>query len=366
MSALPRPLLRGTAQLAPMDRANGRSNKPAVSADPAELDAEASMSRSLSGEALGEDEVEAEGVCTRSRALGIALGLAALVTIVMVAKLTGALHLVVDAVMVGGPKVVRWVHDHPGYVVLLLATIALLDTVPGVGHMLAKPLQYALPWIFGYPPGAVMIFMCLYTSLTLQFVFGRYLLHDCVRNRIGNMRLFIAIDRALSRERGLLLVCLLRANILLPEVLTSYVLSVTRLSPFNYCLGSLVECAKNVPMQLYIAYTIDAGSKAVAAGGAESRGTLIQLLVGGIIAAATLLVVARLVNRELERHGIESRGARPSIMPSPFVQTEALPGTPVDIPRSQRCWRAIKMRLAGSMGPPQPPPTVSETHSTMH
>jgi uncharacterized membrane protein YdjX (TVP38/TMEM64 family) len=261
-----------------------------------------------------------------------------------------------ETVLIVGPQVVSWVHDHPGYVTLLMATVALLDTVPGLGHMLAKPLQYALPWIFGYPLGAVMIGICLYSSLTLQFIFGRYLLHDCVRGRIGRMKLFMAIDRALSKDRGLLLVCLLRANILMPEILTSYVLSVTRLSAFNYCVGSVVECAKNVPMQLYIAYTIDTGSKAMAAGGEEARATLVRLCVGGAVAVGTLLAVAHLVSRELKRHGINEPAVVASILPTRRQATISRRRSADNTAsRSERCWRAAWRQLRWSVEHPDEP-----------
>jgi hypothetical protein len=197
-----------------------------------------------------------------------------------------------------------------------------------------------------------MITICLYASLTLQFIFGRYLLHDCVRNRIRSLKLFMAIDRALSKERGLLLACLFRANILMPEVLTSYVLSVTRLSAFNYCVGSVVECAKNVPMQLYLAYTIDRGSKAVAAGGNEARATLIRLCLMGAVAVGTLLAVAHLVNRELQRHGINEPAVRAAILPA-WQQSRAWRGSAdiLDVPvsGSQRCYQAVRRKLGGSV-----------------
>jgi len=295
-----------------------------------------------------EEEVEVAPWCTGRRWACVAVGLLLPVGLLVAAKLTGGLDCAMDAVLVEGPRMMEWVHDRPGYIVLMMAAIALLDVVPGIGHLLAKPLQYSLPWIFGYPLGAAMIFACLYTSLTLQFLIGRHLLHDCVRRKIGGMRLFRATDRALSKERGLLLVCLLRANVLLPEVLTSYMLSVTRLSFFNYCIGSLVECGKNTPLQLYIAYTLDRGTKAVAEGGTEAHATLVRLGLGFVVALVTLLAVARLVHRELSRHGIDDDALRPSRPPARrALSSQQARGGAVAHPgaRSERCWEAIRQRL---------------------
>lgn len=318
-------------------------------------DAPAAASQTFGESHMDEDDGETP-ICTRSRCACASLGLLLVIGLLLVAELTGLVGWVMDTVLVVGPQVVSWVYDHPGYVTLLMSAVTLLDTIPGLGHMLAKPLQYALPWIFGYPLGGVMIWVCLYTSLTLQFIFGRYLLHDCVRNRIGQLKLFMAIDRALSKERGLLLVCLLRANVLMPEALTSYMLSVTRLSAFNYCIGSLVECAKNVPMQLYIAYTIDKGSKAVAAGGDEAHATLVRLCVVGSVAVVTLLAVAHLVNRELMQHGISEPNVVVSILPTGRAEPRSWRRS-IDTPasRAERCWQAVRRQLGGSVQPPYEP-----------
>lgn len=148
---------------------------------------------------------KAQAVCARMKYAAILLVVLILVAVVVAGIASGFFGWAKNLFTVEGPKMVQWTHDNPGFTSLLMVAIALLDTVPLVGHFSAKPLQYALVWIFGYPAGAAMIFICLYTSLTLQFVFGRYILHDCVRNQIGDMNLFVAVDRALVRERGLLL-----------------------------------------------------------------------------------------------------------------------------------------------------------------
>jgi hypothetical protein len=102
---------------------------------------------------FGENHAEEDGaetpVCTRTSCAHASLGLLLLVGLIVAAEVTGLAAWLSDTIMVKGPAVVSWVHDHPGYVTLLMAAVTLLDTIPGIGHLLAKPLQYALPWIFG-------------------------------------------------------------------------------------------------------------------------------------------------------------------------------------------------------------------------
>ena len=130
------------------------------------------------------------------------------------------------AAIEAAPHLVQTLSHSPTATALMLAIIALLDVVPLLGHMSAKPLQYAICWVYGYAAAAPMLAACMFASLTLQYLLGRYLLYDWVRRELAESKLFLAIDRAFSSpQKGLPIVVLCRLNPLLPEVLTSYAMS---------------------------------------------------------------------------------------------------------------------------------------------
>ena len=222
-----------------------------------------------------------------------------------------------------------WRHDLPTWVgaqdastvLLLVGCTALVDTILVIGHLPTRVLQVALPTALGWQVASCLLFSSIFVSLMIEFAIGRCLCREPVLRLCQKHPWFAAIDRALLRDRdGCRLVVLFRLAPI-PEVLSSYLLSVTAVRTPDYAIGAVVEAVKATCLVLYVDANLAAGEQAVTrVGGVD----WVALLLLGVMASIFALVVRTLhlaIQQELER----SAAAEPnSVGSGPAGSTEAL------------------------------------------
>ena len=235
----------------------------------------------------------------RWRVLGCVVALLLLTLIAALAQLP---EKVTRAAFDAIPKIEAFLDHRPHRVALLLVLISFIDVVPIIGHLSAKPMQYALCWIFSYKVAAIMLAGCITSSLMLEFALGRFLLFKYVRRQLRDSKIFQAIDTAFSStSKGLQIVVLCRLNPMLPEVLTSYAISVTAISTRHYIAGVAVEVCKLVPLNLWIAYNLEQAVDAVHTSEQVNGSALLRVALGFGVLFVTIAIMGMIINREWEK-----------------------------------------------------------------
>lgn len=201
-------------------------------------------------------------------ALKVALGLAALVALVLIGRQAGGI-VPRFAETVQGLGVWAPVVFILGYAV---ATVAFL---PGSILTLAAGIVFGLAW------GTLWAFLGATLGAAGAFLVARYVARGAVERRLEGRPKFQAIDRAVGKE-GWKLVALLRLSPVLPFNLLNYALGLTKVSFGGYVLACLAMLPGTL---LYVYYGTLLGDLAALAAGAEvERGAE-----GWILFAAGLL-----------------------------------------------------------------------------
>jgi uncharacterized membrane protein YdjX (TVP38/TMEM64 family) len=223
----------------------------------------------------------------RSIRLRLALGVAALIVLIVVGRYAGGYV----------PRFATWVNGLGlwGPIVFIIGyALATVAFVPG------SLLTLAAGAIFGLARGTLFVFIAATIGASGAFLVARYLVRKAIERRIESRPNFAAIDRAVGRE-GLKIVTLLRLSPIVPFNLLNYALGLTRVRFIDY----LIACLGMLPGTfLYIYYGKALGDLAAVAGGVElERGTgYWTVFIVGLVATATAAyLVTRIARRALRQ-----------------------------------------------------------------
>lgn len=216
----------------------------------------------------------------------IALGVVALIGLLLLARQTGAYL----------PQFAAWVNGLGiwGPVVFILGyAAAVVAFVPG------SVLTLAAGAIFGLVKGVVLVFIAAVLGSAAAFLVSRYLARGAIEQRVGGNPRFAAIDRAVGAE-GRKIVFLLRLSPIFPFTLLNYALGLTRVGFADYLLASIGMLPGTL---LYVYYGKLAGDVAALAGGApveKGAGYYAVLAIGLVATIAVTAVVTRTARKALQ------------------------------------------------------------------
>ena len=215
----------------------------------------------------------------------IALGIAAIVLVVVLARRAGALL----------PEFAAWVKHLGGWgpaVFIAGYAAATVAFLPG------SLLTLAAGAIFGVGAGVAYVFVAAVLGSCAAFLIARYLARAIVERRLAGNARFATIDRAVGAQ-GLRIVFLLRLSPIFPFNLLNYALGLTRVRFVDYVVASIGMLPGTV---LYVYSGKVAGDVAALAGGAavEKGAAYYAVLAIGLVATgAVTLVITRTARRAL-------------------------------------------------------------------
>jgi uncharacterized membrane protein YdjX (TVP38/TMEM64 family) len=201
----------------------------------------------------------------------------------------------------GGPvlRFVTWVDGlgaAAGAVFVVGYALAAVALLPG------SVLTLAAGAIFGLWRGTLYTFVGATLGACLAFLIARYLARRAVERRLQANPRFAAIDRAVGREGGKI-VLLLRLSPVFPYNLLNYALGLTRVRFRDYALASLGMLPGTL---LYVYYGKVIGDVAALAAGVEvEKGAAgwLTLGVGLLATVAVTAYVTRIARRALAAQG---------------------------------------------------------------
>lgn len=216
---------------------------------------------------------------TKPTLVKIALGVAALVAVVLLARAGGGYI----------PPFAAWVNGLGawGPIVFILGyAAAVVAFLPG------SLLTLAAGAIFGLGAGVAYAFVAAVLGSSAAFLVARYLARGAIERRLAGNARFAAIDRAVGAE-GRKIVFLLRLSPAFPFSLLNYALGLTRVRFVDYLIAAIGMLPGTL---LYVYYGKLAGDVAALAGGAavEKGAGYYAVLALGLIAT---VVVTALITR---------------------------------------------------------------------
>lgn len=168
------------------------------------------------------------------------------------------------------------------FVAYVVSTVALL---PGSVLTLAAGFAYGPVW------GLLLASPASVAGATCAFMLGRTLLRDWAASKAERSPRARAIDAAVGREGGKL-VLLLRLSPLVPFNLLNYVLSLSRVSLGTYVLASFIGMLPGTALYVYLGSLAPAAA-ALSSTGQQGGGTLRTVLyVAGLVATIAVVIIA--------------------------------------------------------------------------
>ena len=195
-----------------------------------------------------------------------------------------------------------WVEDLGkwGYItffgIFVFSTVLLL---PG------SVLTLGAGFSFGMVVGSLVASISATVGASLAFLIARYLARDTVLKKLNQNVKFAAVDSAIGREGGKI-VLLLRLNPISPFNTLNYFLGLTAVRFWSYLLASWIGMIPGTILYVYLGVAGKAGLEA--ASGKQGRSTLEYILLGiGLIATLILTIyiaqIARKALQDSELHG---------------------------------------------------------------
>lgn len=190
---------------------------------------------------------------------------------------------------------VRWIEANRNiaWIVFIGAYVAAtVLMIPG------SILTVAAGYVFGVLYGTALVSVASTLGATAAFLVGRYLGRGWVREKIGTDSRLGAIDRA-TKERGFLVMLLLRSSPLFPFNALNYLMSLTGMSLRNFFFGSWLGMLPGTLLYVYIGSA--AGDLTALLAGEYEAGLAGRIFfVGGLIATVIVTVlIARYAARTL-------------------------------------------------------------------
>ena len=176
-----------------------------------------------------------------------------------------------------------WVEElgYWGYIVFfgmyVLSTVLFL---PG------SVLTFGAGFLFGIVGGSVAVSLSATVGASLAFLIARYLARNAVAEKLNRNEKFAAVDSAIGREGGKI-VLLLRLSPIFPFNALNYLLGLTAVRFWSYLLASWIGMMPGTVLYVYLGVAGKAGLEAVA--GSHGKSTLEYSFLGvGLI--VTLIV----------------------------------------------------------------------------
>jgi len=158
-------------------------------------------------------------------------------------------------------------------------------------------------FLFGVPLGSLTALLGSTAGACAAFRVGRTMARDWIARRIARSRRFTAIDRMIGRH-GFKVVLLSRVSPISPFVILNYLFSLTKVSFWEYALGSLIGMIPGTVMFVYFG----AGLRSLADVTAYARGQIpptaaerVFFWAGLAATVAITVLLARLAHRALQR-----------------------------------------------------------------
>ena len=151
---------------------------------------------------------------------------------------------------------------------------------------------------YGVVLAAISVFVGASLGSIAAFLLGRYLLRDCVRQKLVKKYPVIeAIDEALINN-GFKIFCLLRLSPIVPFVAINYIAGVTGMKLKDYVLA-LVGIIPGTVLYCFIGST--AGGLSQAEDGVSSTVTIISIVVGLVLAFIAVFVASYYAKKEFNK-----------------------------------------------------------------
>ena len=198
------------------------------------------------------------------------------------------------------PRFIDWVSRSgtTGALLFVLGYIvAAVALIPGL------ILSLAAGAIFGVPLGTALVFVSATLGASAAFLVSRYLARPLVERRLAGNARFAAIDRAVGKEGGRI-VLLLRLSPLFPYNLLNYALGLTSVRFRDYVLASVGMLPLTL---LYVYYGTILGDVArVMSGTPIPRGPAYYVLLGlGLLATIAVTTLVTRTARRALRHALD-------------------------------------------------------------
>ncbi|MEJ2603179.1 MAG: TVP38/TMEM64 family protein [Gammaproteobacteria bacterium] len=229
------------------------------------------------------------------------------ILVLLAALLTVAL--VIYALPVGEilRGVITWIDSHRETAWLAFFAsyvVATVFMIPG------SILTLAAGFLFGVVTGTIVVSISSVAGATAAFLVGRSLGREWVRRKIGSDRRLAAVDAA-TRERGFLIVMLLRLSPLFPFNALNYFLSLTGVKTGHYVLASWIGMLPATILYVYIG-SVAQDLAALLAGDLEAGTAGDILFLAGLGATALVTVlVTRYATRALRTELAKAEAASP-------------------------------------------------------
>ena len=181
-----------------------------------------------------------------------------------------------------------WASDRGAFAwvaVILVIALAFLLLLPASLFMMLGG------FLFGTVKGLAVVWLAGLIASSLAFNIGRTAARPWIERRMRRHSTFIAIDRAVARK-GFLVVFLTRIVMLLPFPWLNYALGLTAVSSRDYIAGSNLGMILPYFLFVYLGTTVSNVTAIINGQVSLERN---QLIAGGIVLAAVLLVVALII-----------------------------------------------------------------------
>lgn len=181
--------------------------------------------------------------------------------------------------------------------VYVLATVLFL---PGLILTLAGGFTFGLLW------GTIGVSIGSTLGAAVAFLLGRTLLRDTIESRVADSPKFAAVDRAVGRQGGKI-VLLVRLSPIFPFNLTNYAFGLTSIGFWPYVLASWIGMMPATVMYVYLGSA--ASSLAEIRAGHFEGGMTKKILLGvGLVATVVVAAFVSRLARTALRHDVPLPG----------------------------------------------------------
>jgi uncharacterized membrane protein YdjX (TVP38/TMEM64 family) len=185
----------------------------------------------------------------------------------------------------------RQARDAGAWGIALFALVSIAGTAVFVPQLaLTIPAGFS----YGLTLGFAIAMVTSFAASVVAFLLGRSLLRERVERRFRCDRRMARLDQAV-RERGLVVVMLLRLAPMVPFAPVNYMMSITSVTARQYVLGTALGLAPTTLLMVYIG-SIAPDAVAILRGG---DGAVWELVVQLVIGLAITGVLAHLARRAL-------------------------------------------------------------------
>lgn len=172
----------------------------------------------------------------------------------------------------------------------------LLMPLAGLASLPLSPFAISAGMLFGFGPGFLMVQTGTLACAALNFIISRHFLRSFVQRKLGANPKFKAIDAAVGRE-GWKIVALLRF-VPMPFGIANYAFGLTAIPFWPYLFATAAPIVVTNIFFVWLGTTAHAGLDAMNGTGRSRHPMEIVLMVLGLVAAFTAVVVVTRIARQ--------------------------------------------------------------------